>query len=126
MLTIQCHLLLRKLRHIQGTEDNRLFINVGECTVQRESDAVEFALPAYSGKLHSMLLWLAMEHMVDTEIDNYLTAGQCRVTHAGFHSTEVRAFNLLLFLGKSVAVPIVVAFVTAFLTTRFLSGAPPQ
>lgn len=125
MITIQAHALLKKLKQAQVKEDNKIIIlpddmKVGIVTHQgekRETPIID--IPECKGSLSSILTYLKEQNYIEYETTTWgrKNVFGARVCHAGWHIWQTLLFKVASFLFRSIAVPIVVAFLTALITS---------
>lgn len=125
MITVQANGLLKKLKQAQVKEDNRIFIlpdemKAGIVTHQgedRETPVVDIS--KYRGALLSILIYLKEQKYIEYEETTWgrKNVFGAKVCHAGWHAWQTWIFKAASFLFRSIAVPIVVAFLTALITS---------
>lgn len=120
-MTIKGYKLLKKLKKAQVEEVDTVYISYTDLTVSRvmnERNSPSIAsISKYKNSLRSTLKYLSDMGYINW---NQKNDEYTKVTHTGWHFEEVVVQKILSFLMKSVIVPIVVAFITALLTTMLL------
>ena len=119
-MTIQAWWLLKRLKQAQMKEDRQFGIIYDEMKIATIHDATEKSktvkLICYRNSIHSVL-----DYLVRSEYIVCNAYGNGQVLHKGWHLGQTIFSSICMFLLKSIAVPIVVSFLTA-LVTMWLSG----
>lgn len=121
MLTLQTYKLLKSLRifklpYIIETLDDGLAYRVVERNeLDFRSDSL---LPTYN---QDNFIIARVDELEYLQTESYLTIkGQdIRLLHKGYKSFQISLIGFINFLARSVVTPIVVSFITAFLTVLF-------
>ena len=120
-MTIKGYRLLKKLKKAQTKEKDIVYISYSDLTASRVIETGNVpsivGISKYENSLRPTLKYLRDSGYVHWSEKNEQYVW---VTHAGWHFEETVIQKVLSFLIKSVAVPIVVAFITALLTTILL------
>lgn len=113
-MTIQSLWLLMRLKQAQCVKDARFSFDTEANTISTaflEAQCTKtIKLKGYKNSLESTLEYLASK--------NYIALGSDvgQVLHGGWHWGQIIAGKLASFLFRSIAVPVVVAFLTALAT----------
>lgn len=115
-MTIQSLVLLHRLIRVQKNEHGSIWMdeeNRKICTVIEQGQK-----PLC---INLSKIWLSvrprMSYLMSKGLLEQTGSSHYSLTHSGFHYFQTLAASALSFLVKSVAVPIVVAFLTALITT---------
>lgn len=107
MLTIESYRLLRAVRKMENptifANRDPYYINVSSYTDENDT-------------------YVTKQHVVDFLVQQgYLERKRCFlfVTHHGWRIPEITLNKFVAFFGRSILVPILVAFVTAYLVSRY-------
>jgi len=124
MATFQAHCLLRKLKKAQVKEDNNIAIILSTMKAgvivhqgeERETPIVDIS--EFKGSLRSILPYLQEKNYIQYSEEKLGREEiiSVRVCHAGWHIWQTLFYKVLSFLFRSIAVPIVVAFLTSLVT----------
>lgn len=119
-MTIRAARLLRKLKRAQIYQDSQVFIDDDNMTVGALHDESrpyrDVSLKGYENSLYSTLDYL--QNLGYVEYDDI---GIAKVTHAGWSATTTTLKSAIQFTAKDIVVPIIVAVISAAITTIALS-----
>ena len=113
-MTIQALWLLGRLKYVQRYKDAWFAFEDESNTIKTmyvaQKDVRRIKLIGYRNSLESTL-----DHLTDHKYIERVDGGG-RVRHAGWHWGQIIAGKIAAFLFRSIAVPVVVAFLTALIT----------
>lgn len=119
-MTIQALWLLGRLKYVQRYKDAWFAFEDDSNTIKTmyvsEKDVRRIKLIGYRNSLESTL-----DHLADHKYIELVDGGG-RVRHEGWHWRQIVMGKITSFLFRSVAVPVIVAFLTT-LITMWLSGS---
>lgn len=128
LLTIQALIFLCRARRVQMSEDGEIFINEDTRKIatvcEKGGPRIEIAVGKSSEELAPLLMYLEADGLVKIQGPCYFN-----LTYSGYHYIQTLISSVLKFLLTSIAVPIIVAFLTTiislWLTGAFTAGQAP-
>lgn len=111
-MTKQCRYVLKQIKHFVNNSSSEFeFVYRDNVIYMLNNPSHRFVIPKYSNELDTLVsVLLENKYLVKSKYGY-------RLTHKGMHPYEVGWETLKSFLIKSILVPVVVAFLTAVLTT---------
>lgn len=126
ILTIQTFKLLNKLLKIQNPvitefdEENNLYFVTSSNNLENTFYNSEFPVFYKTVSDENEILKTRLDEMEYLKENNYITYDDkvINITHHGYHCFQISFAKFCVFCFRSIAVPIVVAFVTTLITNH--------